>query len=167
MISIADLISYRRRTELLVTNLDRCAATAVRSCAQHSRPLLTRNAAPSCTSRATRAVGIGLLHKLQAYGLQDAGHDTVDANLKLGLPADAPHYGTGAQILADLGIRSMRPMTNNPAKRAGLEGYGLRIGERIPLEIHPNERNLAYLHTKAGRMGHQLGMNEAFASSGA
>src|SRR6185503_506295 len=70
---------------------------------------------------------IGLLHKLQAYQLQDAGRDTVDANLELGLPADARDYGTGAQILADLGIRTMRLLTNNPAKRAGLEGYGLRI----------------------------------------
>ena len=105
--------------------------------------------------------GIGLLHKLRAYTLQDEGHDTVDANLELGLPADARDYGTGAQILADLGIHSMRLLTNNPAKRAGLEGYGLTIIERVPLEIHPNPHNQVYLQTKADRMGHQLTTDEA------
>jgi 3,4-dihydroxy 2-butanone 4-phosphate synthase/GTP cyclohydrolase II len=100
--------------------------------------------------------GIGLLHKLRAYQLQDAGADTVDANLDLGLPADARDYGTGAQILADLGVRSMRLLTNNPAKRAGLEGYGLTILERVPLASSPNEHNMRYLATKRDRMGHQL-----------
>jgi 3,4-dihydroxy 2-butanone 4-phosphate synthase/GTP cyclohydrolase II len=100
--------------------------------------------------------GIGLLHKLRAYTLQEQGLDTVDANLELGLPADARDYGTGAQILADLGVRSMRLLTNNPAKRAGLEGYGLTISERVPLEIEPNDHNRAYLQTKADRMGHTL-----------
>jgi 3,4-dihydroxy 2-butanone 4-phosphate synthase/GTP cyclohydrolase II len=100
--------------------------------------------------------GIGLLHKLRAYALQDDGADTVDANLNLGLPADARDYGTGAQILADLGVRSMRLLTNNPAKRAGLEGYGLSIVERVALEIAPNSDNLAYLQTKRDRMGHDL-----------
>ena len=104
--------------------------------------------------------GIGLLHKLRAYTLQDEGRDTVDANLELGLPADARDYGTGAQILADLGVRSMRLLTNNPAKRAGLEGYGLTIVERVPLEIHPNPHNEQYLRTKAERMGHQLTADE-------
>ncbi|BBH63527.1 riboflavin biosynthesis protein RibBA [Actinoplanes sp. OR16] len=98
--------------------------------------------------------GIGLLHKLQAYQLQDRGLDTVDANLELGLPADARDYGTGAQILADLGIRSMRLLTNNPAKRAGLEGYGLRVTgrESLPVRLHPE--NVHYLRTKRDRMGH-------------
>jgi 3,4-dihydroxy 2-butanone 4-phosphate synthase/GTP cyclohydrolase II len=100
--------------------------------------------------------GIGLLHKLQAYELQDGGADTVDANLELGLPADARDYGTGAQILADLGVRTMRLLTNNPAKRAGLEGYGLAIVDRVPLEIVPNIDNLDYLRTKRDRMGHDL-----------
>lgn len=100
--------------------------------------------------------GIGLLHKLQAYQLQDDGSDTVDANLSLGLPADARDYGTGAQILADLGVRSMRLLTNNPAKRAGLEGYGLTIIERVPLPVHPTAENLRYLTTKRDRMGHDL-----------
>ncbi|MGA0009475.1 MAG: GTP cyclohydrolase II [Candidatus Nanopelagicales bacterium] len=99
--------------------------------------------------------GIGLLHKLQAYQLQDSGRDTVDANLDLGLPADARDYGIGAQILSDLGVRSMRLLSNNPAKRAGLEGYGLSIAERVPLVIVPNEHNARYLATKAERMGHE------------
>jgi 3,4-dihydroxy 2-butanone 4-phosphate synthase/GTP cyclohydrolase II len=100
--------------------------------------------------------GIGLLHKLQAYQLQDAGADTVDANLSLGLPADARDYGTGAQILVDLGVRGMRLLTNNPAKRAGLEGYGLRIAERVPLPVQPTRHNLRYLQAKRDRMGHDL-----------
>jgi 3,4-dihydroxy 2-butanone 4-phosphate synthase/GTP cyclohydrolase II len=100
--------------------------------------------------------GIGLLHKLRAYALQDGGSDTVDANLELGLPADAREYGTGAQILADLGVRTMRLLTNNPAKRAGLEGYGLSIVERVPLEVSATPENLHYLQTKRDRMGHDL-----------
>jgi 3,4-dihydroxy 2-butanone 4-phosphate synthase / GTP cyclohydrolase II len=99
--------------------------------------------------------GIGLLHKLQAYQLQDTGSDTVDANLELGLPADARDYGIGAQVLTDLGVRSMRLLSNNPAKRAGLEGYGLSIAERVPLVVAPNEHNARYLATKAARMGHE------------
>ena len=105
--------------------------------------------------------GIGLLHKLQAYQLQDSGRDTVDANLDLGLPADARDYGIGAQILTDLGVRSMRLLSNNPAKRAGLEGYGLSIAERVPLIIEPNVHNAVYLATKAERMGHDLGEGSA------
>ena len=106
--------------------------------------------------------GIGLLHKLAAYQLQDAGRDTVDANLDLGLPADARDYGLGAQILVDLGVRTMRLLTNNPTKRAGLEGYGLEITERVPLEVHATPENLRYLQTKRDRMGHELpGLPEA------
>ena len=100
--------------------------------------------------------GIGLLHKLQAYQLQDQGADTVDANLRLGLPADSREYGTGAQILVDLGVRTMRLLTNNPTKRAGLEGFGLEIVGRVPLGIRPNEHNLRYLRVKRDRMGHDL-----------
>jgi 3,4-dihydroxy 2-butanone 4-phosphate synthase/GTP cyclohydrolase II len=100
--------------------------------------------------------GVGLMHKLQAYQLQDAGADTVDANLQLGLPADARDYGTGAQILVDLGIRTMRLLTNNPGKRAGLEGYGLEIVERVPLASAPTPDNIAYLRTKRDRLGHLL-----------
>jgi 3,4-dihydroxy 2-butanone 4-phosphate synthase/GTP cyclohydrolase II len=100
--------------------------------------------------------GIGLIHKLQAYQLQDEGRDTVDANLDLGLPADARDYGTGAQILVDLGIKSMRLLTNNPAKRAGLEGYGLAITGRVGLPVRAHPENLRYLRTKRDRMGHLL-----------
>lgn len=100
--------------------------------------------------------GIGLMHKLQAYQLQDAGSDTLDANLELGLPADARDYGTGAQILVDLGIRTMRLLSNNPAKRAGLEGYGLEIVGRVPLPTLATPENLRYLKTKRDRMGHDL-----------
>jgi 3,4-dihydroxy 2-butanone 4-phosphate synthase / GTP cyclohydrolase II len=100
--------------------------------------------------------GIGLLHKLQAYQLQEAGADTVDANLAMGLPADARDYGIGAQILADLGVRSMRLLTNNPEKRAGLEGYGLTVTGRVPMPVRATPQNLRYLRTKRDRMGHDL-----------
>jgi 3,4-dihydroxy 2-butanone 4-phosphate synthase/GTP cyclohydrolase II len=110
--------------------------------------------------------GIGLLHKLQAYQLQDAGADTVDANINLGLPADARDYGTGAQILVDLGIHTMRLLTNNPAKRAGLEGYGLRVTGRVPLPSHVTAENLGYLRTKRDRMGHLLDIIEPETEAG-
>ncbi len=100
--------------------------------------------------------GIGLLGKLQAYQLQDGGRDTVDANLDLGLPADARHYGTATQVLRDLGVRSVRLMTNNPDKVSSLEDFGVPVAERVPLTPHPNDHNLAYLLTKRDRMGHVL-----------
>jgi len=100
--------------------------------------------------------GIGLLAKLQAYQLQDGGRDTVDANLDLGLPADARHYGAATQILRDLGVRSVRLMTNNPDKTSSLESYGVHVVERVPLTPRPNDHNLAYLRTKRDRMGHVL-----------
>lgn len=100
--------------------------------------------------------GIGLLHKLQAYQLQDQGADTVEANVALGFAPDARDYGTGAQILVNLGIKSMRLLTNNPTKRAGLDGYGLTITESLPIEIEPNDFNLDYLRTKRDAMGHSL-----------
>ncbi len=100
--------------------------------------------------------GIGMAHKLRAYTLQDQGRDTVDANLDLGLPVDTRKYGTGAQILVDLGITTMRLLTNNPAKFGGLDGYGLEIVERVPLESVPNPENIRYLRTKQQRMGHLL-----------
>jgi 3,4-dihydroxy 2-butanone 4-phosphate synthase/GTP cyclohydrolase II len=101
---------------------------------------------------------IGITHKLRAYELQDQGRDTVEANLELGFPADPRDYGIGAQILVDLGVRSMRLLTNNPSKRAGLEGYGLSIVERIPLETEPTPENIGYLRTKREKMGHLLGV---------
>ena len=105
--------------------------------------------------------GIGLLHKLAAYRLQDAGLDTVDANVNLGLPVDNRDYGVGSQILYDLGVRSMRLLTNNPVKRAAIEGYGLSIEERIPISVPANEENREYLRAKADRLGHELDVDTA------
>ena len=101
--------------------------------------------------------GIGLLHKLRAYELQDNGADTVDANLDLGLPNDDRDYGVGAMILADLGLSTLKLLTNNPEKRAALSGFGLSIVGRVPVEVRPNPNNAFYLRTKAERMGHDLG----------
>jgi 3,4-dihydroxy 2-butanone 4-phosphate synthase/GTP cyclohydrolase II len=100
--------------------------------------------------------GIGLLNKLRAYKLQEEGLDTVEANLRLGLPVDLRDYGIGAQILVDLGLSSIRILTNNPKKIRGLEGYGLRVTDQIPIEHTPNPHNEDYLRTKAVRMGHTL-----------
>jgi 3,4-dihydroxy 2-butanone 4-phosphate synthase/GTP cyclohydrolase II len=100
--------------------------------------------------------GIGLLNKLHAYKLQEEGFDTVDANLKLGLPADLRDYGIGAQILVDLGLSTIRIMTNNPKKIVGLEGYGLKVTDQIPIQHAPNEHNVDYLRAKKERMGHLL-----------
>ncbi|MBV9606904.1 MAG: bifunctional 3,4-dihydroxy-2-butanone-4-phosphate synthase/GTP cyclohydrolase II, partial [Solirubrobacterales bacterium] len=100
--------------------------------------------------------GIGLAAKIHAYRLQDGGLDTVDANVALGYPSDRRDYGTGMQILRDLGISSMRLLTNNPAKRAGLEGYGLSVIERVPLVTPPTPENTHYLSTKQARLGHLL-----------
>ena len=99
---------------------------------------------------------IGLTHKLRAYALQEEGRDTVEANVELGFPPDPRDYGIGAQILYDLGVRSMRLLTNNPAKRAGLEGYGLSIAERVALETFPTPHNLQYLRAKKEKLGHLL-----------
>jgi 3,4-dihydroxy 2-butanone 4-phosphate synthase/GTP cyclohydrolase II len=210
MISIADLIRYRRRYEshvrrIAVTRLPTAEATFqvhayrdVVTGAEHvalvlgnlteGDPVLVRvhsecltgdtfgslrcdcgpqlRAAMMAVANEGRGVvlymrghegrGIGLAHKLRAYELQDGGRDTVDANLDLGLPADARDYGTGAQILADLGIKSMRLMTNNPTKLAGLTGYGLHVVERVPMPVRPHPENIGYLRTKRDRMGHAL-----------
>jgi 3,4-dihydroxy 2-butanone 4-phosphate synthase/GTP cyclohydrolase II len=100
--------------------------------------------------------GIGLGHKIRAYTLQDQGRDTVEANVELGFPADSREYGIGSQMLVDLGVSTMRIMTNNPAKYGGLEGYGLEIVERVPLHVLPNSENIRYLRTKQDKMGHLL-----------
>ena len=100
--------------------------------------------------------GIGLMDKIRAYKLQEAGLDTVEANIHLGHQADERSYGVGAQILNLLGIKKLRLMTNNPVKRIGLEGFGLEVVENVPIEVAPNPYNLTYMRTKKSRMGHEL-----------
>ncbi|MDR2129618.1 MAG: bifunctional 3,4-dihydroxy-2-butanone-4-phosphate synthase/GTP cyclohydrolase II [Odoribacteraceae bacterium] len=213
MITIADLITYRRSTEMLVERVtevelptkyghfracgyvnkvtgehhvalvkgDLAAAGPV-LCRVHSE-CLTGDAFGSLrcdcgdqlqealrrVERAGRGVvlymrqegrGIGLINKLRAYGLQDAGMDTVEANLSLGFKADLRDYGIGAEILADLGVREMVLMTNNPLKISGLEGYGIKIVGREPIEMTCNEKNAFYLYTKYKKMGHMLHVKE-------
>jgi 3,4-dihydroxy 2-butanone 4-phosphate synthase/GTP cyclohydrolase II len=101
--------------------------------------------------------GIGLLNKLKAYELQENGRDTVEANLELGFPADAREYGIGSQILAELGLTTIRVLTNNPKKISGVEGFGLRVVAQEPIEIAANEENRAYLEAKRAKLGHMLG----------
>jgi 3,4-dihydroxy 2-butanone 4-phosphate synthase/GTP cyclohydrolase II len=210
LISIADLIEYRRRKEVLVTRVAEAAIPTewgeFRAYAYESlvdgrthvalvlgdladgQKVLTRvhsecltgdvfgSLRCDCGRQLERALGqigeegrgvvlyvrghegraIGLTHKLRAYELQDRGRDTVQANLELGFAADQRDYGIGAQILVDLGVRTMRLLTNNPNKRAGLEGYGLAIDERIPLLTEPTAENAGYLRTKAEKLGHLL-----------
>jgi 3,4-dihydroxy 2-butanone 4-phosphate synthase/GTP cyclohydrolase II len=212
MISIEDLVRYRRRTEVLVERKARTRLptrygeftaygyTVTTDGSEHvalvygdiggdgKNPVLTRVHSECLTGdvfgsqrcdcgpqldealetivREGRGVvvylrghegrGIGLVAKLQAYQLQDGGRDTVDANLELGLPADARHYGAATQILRDLGVASVRLLTNNPDKVHNLEDYGVHVAERVPLTPHPNDHNLAYLLTKRDRMGHVL-----------
>ena len=103
--------------------------------------------------------GIGLGHKLRAYSLQDQGRDTVEANIELGFPVDSREYGIGSQILVDLGVTTMRLMTNNPAKYGGIEGYGLEIVERVPMQTEPNRENIAYLRAKQEKLGHLLDLD--------
>jgi 3,4-dihydroxy 2-butanone 4-phosphate synthase / GTP cyclohydrolase II len=100
--------------------------------------------------------GIGLLKKLEAYKLQEEGLDTVDANLKLGFPADARDYGIGNQILADLGLTTIRILTNNPKKLIGIDGFGLTVVEQVPIEVLPNDENRRYLAVKRDKLGHKL-----------
>ncbi len=212
LISIADLIRYRRRTEKLVRRAEGTVAhiptvegdfttlvfDSLVDGAQHlvfqmgdiedGEPVLVRVHSECLTGdifgslrcdcgpqlhrsmeliakegrgvvlylRGHEGRGIGLAHKLRAYHLQEQGLDTLDANTALGLPVDSREYGIGAQILVDLGIKQMRLLTNNPSKYGGLEGFGLEITERVPIDIEPNPHNIEYLRTKKERMGHIL-----------
>ena len=214
LISIADLIRYRRKSEKLVEHfaeaaiptefgeftahayrslvdgeehlaysmgdLDGCDAPLVRvhsecltgdilasercDCGPQLRTALRMIAEEGCGVlvylRGHEGRGIGIGHKIRAYGLQDEGMDTVDANTAQGLPVDSREYGVGANILADLGLSSMRLMTNNPAKYGGLEGYGLEITERVGIETGVTASNERYLATKRDRMGHLLGEDD-------
>jgi 3,4-dihydroxy 2-butanone 4-phosphate synthase/GTP cyclohydrolase II len=209
MVTVADLISYRRRTEKLVERIvatklptkygeftavgyrslvdDKHHVAMVKGDVAGAEDVLVRvhsecltgdvfhslrcdcgdqlEAALANIEREGRGVllylsqegrGIGLLNKLRAYRLQEEGLDTVDANLKLGLPADLRDYGIGAQILGDLGLTSIRILTNNPKKIIGLEGYGLSVTEQVPIQSVSNPHNEAYLRTKRDRLGHAL-----------
>ena len=100
--------------------------------------------------------GIGLLNKLRAYELQDLGRDTVEANVELGFAPDMREYGIGSQILADIGLTTIRILTNNPRKLAGIEGFGLRVVEQVPIVVDPNDVNRRYLDTKRDKLGHRL-----------
>jgi 3,4-dihydroxy 2-butanone 4-phosphate synthase/GTP cyclohydrolase II len=104
--------------------------------------------------------GIGFINKIKAYSLQDGGMDTVEANHALGFPADLRDYGTGAEILVNIGLKKIRLLTNNPKKISGIEGFGLEIVERIPIQMNHNEKNLRYLRTKKEKMGHILTFQE-------
>jgi 3,4-dihydroxy 2-butanone 4-phosphate synthase/GTP cyclohydrolase II len=209
LITIADLIEYRRRTEKLIervtsvrlpTAYGEFTAIAFREtlsgkihvalvhgelggaenvlvrvhsecltgdvfhslrcdCGEQLELALNRIASEGCgvvLYMAQEGRGIGLLNKLKAYELQESGLDTVEANLELGFPADARDYGIGSQILADLGLSTIRILTNNPRKITGIEAYGLRVVEQVPIEVAPNDENKGYLETKRTKLGHRL-----------
>ena len=219
LISIADLIAYRRRREKLVHRLSEARiptlfgtftavaygshdgsthVALVKGDPERSEGVLVRvhsecftgdvlgSMRCDCGAQLTEALrriaeagegvlvylrghegrGIGLRHKLEAYALQDAGLDTVQANVELGFSPDGRDYGVGAQILVDLGVSTMRLLTNNPRKRAGLEGYGLRIVERVPLPSKPTQENVRYLETKRDKLGHLIDLLDGEATVG-
>jgi 3,4-dihydroxy 2-butanone 4-phosphate synthase/GTP cyclohydrolase II len=128
-------------------------------CGEQLELALERIAAEPCgvlLYMAQEGRGIGLLNKLKAYELQEAGLDTVEANLELGFAADLREYGIGSQILADLGLTTIRILTNNPKKMTGIEGFGLSVVEQVPIEVSPNAENQRYLEAKRDKLGHRL-----------
>ena len=128
-------------------------------CGEQLEQALSRLAAEECgvlLYMTQEGRGIGLLNKLKAYELQESGLDTVEANLELGLPADAREYGIGNQILSDLGLTTIRILTNNPKKLTGIEGFGLTVVEQVPIETEPTDENRRYLETKRAKLGHRL-----------
>src|ERR687894_775796 len=157
MITVADLIAYRRRHDKLV---ERVVATALPTdCGEQlesALAMIEREGQGVLLYLAQEGRGIGLLNKLRAYKLQEEGLDTVEANIELGMPADLRDYGIGAQILADLGLSTIRLLTNNPRKIVGLDGYGLSVTDQIPIEHMANEHNVEYLRAKKQRLGHLL-----------
>ena len=212
IITIADLINYRRRTERLIEKIDEAKLPTkygeftimafknkldrkehialVKGDVNTEEPVLVRvhsecltgdvfgSMRCDCGAQLAQALkmisnegrgvllymrqegrGIGLGNKIKAYHLQDLGKDTVEANELLGFPADLRDYGIGAQILVELGVKNLRLMTNNPRKIAGLEGYGLKVTERVPLEINPCETNKFYLLTKKTKLDHLLSLD--------
>ena len=210
MITVADLIQYRRRTEKLVerlvsvrmpTEYGEFQAVAYREVLSGKQHLALVRGEPAgkegvlvrthsecltgdvfhslrcdCGEQLEQALaqigredcgvllymaqegrGIGLLNKLRAYELQEQGFDTVEANVKLGFPADSREYGFGYQILADLGLTTIRLLTNNPRKMEGIEAYGLTVVEQVPIEVLPNDENRRYLDAKRDKLGHMIG----------
>jgi len=181
LVTVADLIEYRRRHEKLVERMTSVrlptaygdfTAVAFRErltgdvfhslrcdCGEQLDQALQQIAAEErgvLLYMAQEGRGIGLLNKLRAYELQENGFDTVDANLELGFPADMRDYGIGNQILADLGLSTIRILTNNPKKITGIEGFGLTVVEQVPIETAPTSENRQYLATKRDKLGHRL-----------
>ncbi len=169
MITVAQMVEYRRRTEKLVertasvrlpTEYGEFTTIAFRErlTGKHHLALVRGDVegAENVLYMSQEGRGIGLLNKLKAYELQEDGLDTVEANLELGFPADARDYGIGNQILADLGLTTIRILTNNPRKLTGIQGFGLTVVEQVPIEVSPNAENQRYLAAKRDKLGHRL-----------
>src|SRR5215204_4678554 len=172
MITVADLVEYRRRHEKLVEGGDDVLVRVHSECLtgdvfhslrcdcgeqlEHALERIASEPRGVLLYMAQEGRGIGLLNKLRAYELQEQGFDTVEANLELGFPADARDYGIGNQILADLGLTTIRILTNNPKKLTGIDGFGLTVVEQVAIEVSPNDENRRYLAAKRDKLGHRL-----------